>query len=251
MSQTLILTRYHFMSLWNWRSVYLGRLIEPVAYFAFLAVGIAGISARSGDDGYFGFVIVGMVCLLAFRAATSTLSDVANDRKWGVFAIFVMQGGGALGYLVSIVLVAVAVFLAQFAVLVVLATAITSSSDAAPSVGDLLWIVGSGLLVVVGWVGVGAAVGTRVKSYARRDFIVTVTSLPVVLAAPLFYPLDAAPAYLRAIAAINPLTYQAGWIREVGADRVVAALGAGAWCVAALVLAVVLLRSSDRLSTER
>src|SRR5699024_12798161 len=72
--------------MWNWRAMYLGRLIEPIAYFAFLAPGVAGLSGGPLDE-YMGFVLSGMACLLAFRAATNTLSDVANDRKWGVFAI--------------------------------------------------------------------------------------------------------------------------------------------------------------------
>lgn len=247
--RALVLTKYHFLSLWNWRSVYLGRIIEPAAYLLFLAAGIASVAGASGPSStdYHRFVLAGLICLLSFRTATAVLSDVSNDRKWGVFALYTMQGGGAGGYLVSILLVYSAVFTVQ----VVLLAGLGWVLHTAPPGGDLLWLWGVGLLVSAGWVGVGAGVGTRVQSYARRDFLVTITSLPVVLAAPLFYPLDNAPSYLKAIATINPLTYQAGWLRASDSARWPALALAAAWALAAGAVAVLCLRSADRLATER
>ncbi|OOP63733.1 hypothetical protein BMF89_05490 [Arthrobacter sp. SRS-W-1-2016] len=72
----------------------------------------------------------------------------------------------------------------------------------------LFQLIALGVVIVVDWVGFGAAAGARIQSYSKRDLVITLTSLPVVLAAPLFYPLDSAPRYIKWLSAANPLTYQ-------------------------------------------
>jgi ABC-2 type transport system permease protein len=243
--RALILTKYHFFSLWNWRSAYVGRFIEPIAYLIFLAGGLSS-SISLPDESYQSFVIAGLACIISFRAATNTLSDVANDRKWGVFAIFTMQGGTTLGYLVSICLFAGSIYFGQIFLLMVVAMLLFGSS-AVPIATALAAIV-LGLLIAVGWIGLGVAVGARVQSYSARDLIVTLTTLPVILAAPLFYPLDGAPQYLVWISTLNPLTYQVGWLRDPGFSSLLLAL---AWAIVGIGVGWVYLRSADRVSRER
>lgn len=241
--RSLILTKYHFASLWNWRTSYLGRFIEPVAYLLFLSTSLRGpLEGLTG--GYGVFVLTGLGCLLSFRAATASMSDVANDRKWGVFAIYLLQGGTVAGYVVSIMLFACAVYLVQFALLV--GCAYISLPGAIPEPTTVLAIAGFGLLFVIGWCGVGAAIGGRVDSYATRDFIVTVTTLPVILAAPIFVPIDSG--WVRYVAAINPLTYQVNMMRDPSWPAIVLAIS---WAVAGFIAATVLLRAADRVSRER
>lgn len=239
----LILAKYHFLSLWNWRTSYLARFIEPVAYLLFLSTGLrASLESRTGP--YSAFVLAGMVCLLAFRAATASMSDVANDRKWGVFAVYTLQGGSVIGYVASILVFACSVFLGQFVLLTL--CALLAFAGALPGPDVLVAQAGLGVLLVVGWCGFGAALGGRVDSYSTRDFVVTVTSLPVVLAAPLFYPIDGG--WLRIVAAVNPLTYQVHALRESSMIWLVALAG---WAITGVAVAVVSLRRSERLSRER
>jgi ABC-2 type transport system permease protein len=239
------LAKYHFLSLWNWRSSYIGRFLEPLAYLAFLAGGLSGAGIVQTHD-YPLFVLAGMACIVCFRAATGTLSDVANDRKWGVFAIYNLQGGSAFGYLISVTIFASLVYVAQMLLLCLLAK-ILFGLVSLPFLA-VLWIVGIGLLVTVGWIGLGAAVGARVQSYSARDLIVTLTTLPVILAAPLFYSLESSPPYLVWISHFNPLTYEVGWLRDPG---VMSLAFAGGWAVLGFVFGWLSLRSADRVSRER
>lgn len=247
MTQGLILAKFHFYSLWNWRSVYIGRFIEPVAYLALLGGGLSASVQTSGS--YTDFILSGLICLVAFRAATSTVSDVANDRKWGVFAIFTMQGGSIGGYLVSLCIFAVCVFLAQVAVLISVALVLFGESDYSLLDFGAFALIGS--LIVAGWVGFGASAGAKIQSYSKRDLIVTLTTLPVVLAAPLFYPVDSSPNYLRFISSVNPLTYQVGWIRGTDSSFFMSLGMAGVWAAVGLGLAFILLSSADKISSER
>lgn len=238
-----ILTKYHFASLWNWRTSYLARFIEPVAYLLFLSTGLrASLESRTGP--YSEFVLAGMVCLLAFRAATASMSDVANDRKWGVFAMYTLQGGSTLGYIASILMFACAVFLGQFILL--LLCSLLAFSGALPRPDVLLTQAAVGVLLVVGWCGFGVALGGRVDSYATRDFVVTITSLPVILAAPLFYPIEGG--WLQIVAAFNPLTYQVHALRSPTGPWLLALV---VWAIAGIAVAVFSLRRAERLSRER
>ncbi len=238
-----ILTKYHFASLWNWRTSYLGRFIEPIAYLLFLSASLQS-SLSDQVDQYGTFVLAGLACLLSFRAATASMSDVANDRKWGVFAMYVLQGGSAKGYLLSILMFTSAVYLLQF--LLLAACAYIVLPGVMPSAPSILMIAGNGLLFVFGWSALGAAVGGRVDSYATRDLLVTVTTLPVILAAPIFVPLDGS--WVRYVAAINPLTYQVQMMRNPSWFALLAAI---LWACVASIVAVSILKSADRVSRER
>lgn len=97
----------------------------------------------------------------------------------------------------------------------------------------------------------GSGIAALVQSYSVRDFVITVTALPIVLSAPLFYSLEAAPAYLRAIAAVNPLTYQVAWIRSDPGAVLAAVAGASVWAIVGMLFGLVLLTRTDRLTRER
>lgn len=243
--RVLTLTKYHFLSLWNWRSSYIGRFIEPLAYLAFLAGGLS-MSIVLPDGGYPAFVVAGMACIVSFRAATNSLSDVANDRKWGIFAIYSMQGGNTIGYLASICIFGGAVYLVQIVLLLIVAVVLFGASAVPLAIAS--WTVAIGLLISIGWIGWGAAVGARVQSYSARDLIVTLTTLPVILAAPLFYPLEGAPPYLVWISTFNPLTYQVGWLRSPEASTLLFAVG---WAIVGIAAGWFFLKSADKVSRER
>ncbi|MFW0109384.1 ABC transporter permease [Rothia sp. P13129] len=243
MLRPLILIKFHILSLWNWRTSYLGRFIEPVAYLVFLSTGLRP-SLENKVDVYSEFVLAGLVCLLAFRSATASMSDVANDRKWGVLALYILQGGSVVGYVLSIVLFGALVFIAQFALL--FACSLLIFPESAPDMWRVLTLLGVGVLFVAGWCGFGAALGGKVDSYATRDFVVTVTSLPVVFTAPLFYPIQGN--WLAVLAGFNPLTYQVGVLRQMSSLGI---LCAGLWVVLGVVTAVMLLRKTEYLSRER
>ncbi|WP_167141859.1 ABC transporter permease [Canibacter zhoujuaniae] len=248
MKRSLILTKYHLASLWNWRSVYLSRIIEPVAYFIFLVAGISGIVSNGLFTDYALYALTGIFCLLAFRTFTSTVSDVSNDRKWGVYAIFNMQGGSPSAYLLTIIAVSALVFLVQVGILMI-AWGLTGGMGVTGHTFIItLKGVGIAFFIVAGWAGLGAAIGALVDSYYTRDMISTLTSLPVILSAPLFYKLDFAPQYLVFIAQINPLTYHVQWVRNADVYSIIFAI---VWALVCFSIGTFALQRSDRVSKER
>lgn len=160
-----------------------------------------------------------------------------------MFATYTMQGGSPTGDVVSVTLSTCAVYLAQFTLLGGLQIAMYGL--ACPEVARIEFF---GLFLVAGWTGVGAAVGGRVDTYSTRDFLVTATSLPVVFAAPLFYPITESNGWLAYVAAANPLTYQVEALRNL--DMLAIALLV-LWAFLGFFVAVSLLRRATRVSRER
>lgn len=246
MMRPLVLLKFHIASFWNWRTSYLARFVEPIAYLLLMANGLRPVLDEA-TSGYGTFVLAGMVCLLAFRTATSGMSDVANDRKWGGgFAMYTMQGGSVGGYLASVLLFAAGVFLAQLATVLVCAYTVFGIESVSPL--RVLTLAGLGMLLVVGWTGIGSAVGGKVDSYARRDFLVTLTTLPVVFAAPLFYPIARDTGWLYFAAGVNPLTYHVGVLREPSLIGAAAVVG---WAAVGLGVGLWSLTRAERVSRER
>ncbi len=243
MLRPLILIKFHFLSLWNWRSSYLGRFIEPAAYLLFLSTGLRN-SLEGKIASYSEFVLAGLVCLLAFRAATASMSDVANDRKWGVLALYILQGGSIAGYIISIVIFGSLIFIAQFILLFFCSILIFPESSV--DIFRMLNLLGLGILFVTGWCGFGAALGGKIDSYAKRDFVVTVTSLPAVFTAPLFYPIQGN--WLATVAALNPLTYQVSILRQPSTLGFLLAL---TWAAVGIISSTIMLSKTSHLSQER
>lgn len=240
--------RYHVASLWNWKEVYLGRFIEPIAFFALLVPGVIGISG-GGDDAqrYLSFAYIGMVGLISFRAASAVMVDVANDRKWGVFAHYRLSGGSTLGYIGSLVLFYIVVSAVQM-LSVTIVFVLLSDGLRWPFDGGFM-VPFAAALYLAAWVCLGVIVGVHVKNYARRDLLVTLTALPVILSAPVFYPLGSAPQYLQWIALLNPLTYQLNSLR--GGDTLGLLIGAVGSLVVTLSLALFMVSRAGLTTTER
>lgn len=248
MLRMIILTKYHLISMWNWRSVYYGRLIEPVAYLSFLVVGISGMIASEYNADYAFYALTGIYCILTFRIFNSSVSDVSNDRKWGVCAIFNMQGGSYRAYLFSIIAVGVIVLTAQLILLNILFYFISGMGSFNDLLPKMLFSSLISMLVAQGWAGFGAALGALVNSYSTRDLISTLTSLPLILSAPLFYSLETAPKYLIVIAKLNPLTYHVEWIRHPTLYHFILSI---VWLITCFEIGAYGLRKSDRVSSER
>lgn len=238
----LRLVKYHALSYWNWKEAYVGRFLNPLVYMVFLVVGFGGMLSGSPTE-YLAFALYGLAVMITFNLGIGASSDVSNDRKWGVYANYRLAGGSPAGYLLSVMIFGVSWALIQLLALFGLFAAI--SHTVPPHSWELL------LATVVGtvlWVGVGTIVGSAVNSYAKRDLIVSVITLPVVFSAPLFYQLSSAPKYLQWIAAFNPLTYQVGWVRE---PNLYGSLLILTLTAASTGLGVLSLRRADLLSRER
>ncbi|MGN6032427.1 MAG: ABC transporter permease [Thermomicrobiales bacterium] len=192
-------------------------LVGPIVWFALFAAGIGGtISAANGGDAhaYLTFVLPGFLVLQGFGGFTRMIYRTTIDRKWGLLAMKRLLGAGGLGYVLALMTVPVISFLAK-------AAAITA---VAIPMGVRLSF----------WTALAILLTALVHTYQQRDILLGIIVLPMTFAAPVFYPLEAAPAYVRAIALLNPLSYQVMAVRRVFEGQ-----NPGWWLIGALAATVI------------
>jgi len=212
---------FHRFSAWNWRSLQYGKVLEPVAFFVFLTAGfetlVGDIEWRGAQLSYIDFVFPGILALIATRLGVSTISDVSNDRKWGVFAAASTRGQSVAGYVLSLLIYSCIFYtvVASLILLIKIGNGDWQTTD--------LWAILVGFLVVVFWTSVGLAGGALISSYHARDLVTSLTMLPLILSAPMFYDLDGAAPWLRVIGSINPLTYHVELLRAISTGAVLQA----------------------------
>jgi ABC-2 type transport system permease protein len=103
-------------------------------------------------------------------------------------------------------------------------------------------------LVVLGalaFIALGLLVGSVAKTQDSADAIANAITLPMLFLAGIFFPLDAAPSWLQAIAKVLPLTYLASGLRDVairGHSVISTAADMGVLALTALVVGAIALR---------
>ena len=211
MSDAQVLTRFHLQSVWNWRTVHYGRLVEAPAYFIFLSVGLATLRSGGLVEGtrYIDYAYSGVLVIISIRSLFWALTDVANDRKWGVYAVSRLSGVTFGSYIRSILMAHLLVASAQTLLLFVLKEAVDGFSPPRDLLAALINLALLSISILA-----GCALGFAVNSYHMRDMLTNLLSLPLILSAPLFYVEHSLPLYLRVFSVINPYTYVVGLVRQ-------------------------------------
>ncbi|MFS0614354.1 ABC transporter permease [Lederbergia ruris] len=235
---------FYFRGLWNWRTIMYGDLLQPIIYLIFLAAGMQNVVGNININEnisvpYMAFAFSGLIGLIAFRSWPSITFSVANDRKWGTFALKILNGYTPFQYIISTSVVGILLFVSQAGLLLIMGLILGIRF----SISNILMCLLMSVCSVTFWAVIGTAIATFVQNYQQRGLIITLTTLPMVFAAPIFYPLENIPLYLKIIAHINPLTYHVNSIRSalfgsldlVNASVVIIAMIIaiffGIWCV--------------------
>lgn len=227
-------------------------LLEPVVQFLLLAAGIQGLIA-AGDDFYNGhsyqaFVLPGLIALQALRGFSRTMYRMVLDRQWGMLTIKLLAGTGGAGYAIAKMMAPALAFLVQMAVLIALgfATGLRFSFE------NLMLTAALGLIAIAFWAALAIIITAYVRDYVLRDMVVTWMMLPLSLAAPVFYSLDTAPAYLQWIGKFNPLAWQVESLRAALLDGEIS--GSAIWLslptLVVVLGAVVSVTRGDALASE-
>lgn len=237
---SLTLARFHLLSVWNWRTSHLSRIIEAPAYFLFMVTGLNTLAAGARIDGmsYGDFAYAGVLVVIAVRALFWCMGDVANDRKWGVYAVARTTNVSFPQYIGSILAANTLVATVQIAAILVLKQLLGQGGAAQD-----LRMAGLAVLVCLLTVLTGCALGFGINSYSKRDLMTALFSLPLVMTAPLFYSLDDLPAFMRVLAAVNPFTYCVLLVRSPAADSFPVQAVSGCLVAALLVVGALYLAS--------
>ena len=137
---------------------------------------VTALSSRGGgvDVDLVGFLTIGVIGIQYVRMMTQVIYRWTLERKWSLGGLKLSSGVPRLGYYAG----------------------------------------GGMLLCGLFWSALGCVLTAIIRSYRTRDFVVAMMLTPLMLSAPTLYSLDQVPVFLRAVARLNPLTYQLHFLRS-------------------------------------
>ena len=188
-------------------------LFYPLGYMLVFGVGVnnaLGAPHLSGQVDYNSFFLAGVLGMASFGIAANTSWGFFVDRDNGIFYEMLTYPLSRSQYLLGKVLFNLLLAVVQAAITVGLAALILGVHVR----GDLLpWLFMGVVGGTAGWFFFYAIFALRIR---RNDLFNTVTSVfyfVFLFASSIFYPLEPLPAWFRAAALANPITWQVDVLR--------------------------------------
>ncbi len=187
----------------------------PLGYLLVFGVGIdasLGFTASGLGVDYNSFFLAGVLSMASFGIASNTSWSFFLDRDNGIFYEMLTYPMSRAEYLLGKVLFNVVIALVQTAVTIALAGALL---DVHVRAGGLPALAITMTIGTAGWFFFYAIFALRIR---RNDAFNTVTSIfyfVFLFASSMFYPLDPLPPVIRALAYLNPVTWQVDVFRYI------------------------------------
>ena len=189
-----------------------GALVQPLAIWALLGVGFGAAFRLPGTErgpSYLAFLFPGVVALvLLFTAIFSTIS-VVEDRQTGVLHAALVAPQPRLALVLGVLSGGTTLAVAQAAVVMVLAPL----AGLHPSLGGALAALLACLLTALALTALGFVMAWRLDTTRGFHAVMNLVLMPLWILSGGFFPVDGAPAVLRAVMLANPVTYGVAAIR--------------------------------------
>jgi ABC-2 type transport system permease protein len=193
------------------RSQVSSSLLFPLMLLAVIGVGVSeGLDPERVRDGdYVSFLVPGIIVMTALFSSTFSSASFYADRDSGMLRTFLVSPHAAGVVMFGKSLGAIVIGTAQALVVLGIAAAI-------PAI-DLQWqygVVPSLLLAFAGIValnvllsGVAQVLAARIRTMQGFHLVMNLVLFPLLFFSGAFFPTDDLPAWLYALALIDPLTY--------------------------------------------
>jgi len=193
----------------------IGHFIVPIFYVVFFAAAfgsnISHIAYRNLPFRYTEFFIPGVIAFQTFSLFSWTFSMVRIDRASNIVAIFLTSGVHPTIYFAGKLIASILITTVRC--LIVLGISLSLAYVTLPSLANL-GIAFTGLLLgSVVWLCLGFICGVFITREDLRDIVFSILTLPITFTSSMYYNIELAPQWVRAIGKFNPLTYTADTIR--------------------------------------
>jgi ABC-2 type transport system permease protein len=190
--------------------------VAPLFYVIFFAVALTQ-NVRTipyGDTAvrYDRFFLPGLMAMQTFALFALTFSLVRLDRATKVMLQIIISRVKLTTYYYAKLIVSVGMTILKAALITIVAIIMTGQGPV-PSLGGLAWMLAGIFLGSAIWLSAGFVAAAVVTREDLRDLLFSILTLPITFASSAYYSLSSAPAWLRAIGVVNPLTYTADVIR--------------------------------------
>lgn len=193
----------------------LSMTMQPILYFAFLIVGLNATSGKITYAGhsmpYTAYAVIGVLSLIMTTQMSESLYRSTIDKQFGLMAIKFISGVTPLYYILGMSIFPFIGYLYQSTILFILCIPFGIFKFVKFLPLSILF----GLLMLLFWTSMGIFFSTLFRNYQQRDIFIQLIFTPVTFTAPAFYLESRAPLYIKALANINPMTYQLQALRAI------------------------------------
>jgi ABC-2 type transport system permease protein len=180
-------------------------LLNPVILLVFMGSAFQGIARGSLGGDYRSYLLPGILALTAF----------GNSMAGGIPLLFDRENG-SLMRLMSAPISRASIILSRFLAvnvstmlqsLLILVLGLAFGVRIATGVGGVLALLGVGLLLGFGITAISLMLAFRFENHGDFFAVIGLTALPLTFLSSAFVPLESLPAWMRAVALVNPMTY--------------------------------------------
>jgi ABC-2 type transport system permease protein len=229
----------------------LGGLARPFIWLLLVGTGYNAIARIESGVPYHAFVFPGIVVMAALFGAMLTAIATVYDREFGMLRLMLASPAGVPAVLTGRAVASALVGILQGGIVLACAPLVL-----AVSAGRLVAAAGALMLAAASSALLGLLVAARLRSVENFAGVINVVLFPLLFVSGALYPTAGMPQALRALASVNPVTYQVDLMRhafgqpaEFGAGRDVL-MQVGAIAVA-FALTVVLFDPEQRFVRRR
>ncbi|HEX8386658.1 MAG TPA: ABC transporter permease [Rubricoccaceae bacterium] len=195
------------------RARVVGALVQPLAVWALLGFGFDAAfrlpGSGPGGPSYLAFLFPGVVALvLLFTAIFSTIS-VVEDRQRGTLHAALVAPQPRLALVLGVLSGGVTLAVGQAALVLLLAPL----AGLHPGVAGVTVALLACFLTAVSLTALGFVMAWRLETTRGFHAVMNLVLMPLWILSGGFFPVDGAPAVLRAVMLANPVTYGVAAIR--------------------------------------
>jgi ABC-2 type transport system permease protein len=187
----------------------LGGLARPFMWLLLVGTGYNAIARLEGGISYQAFVFPGVVVMAALFGAMLTAIATVYDREFGMLRLMLASPAGVPAVLTGRALAATLVGFAQGAVVLLFAPVLAPAPASALLAGCAVLLLASASSAML-----GLLVAARLTSVENFAGVINVVLFPLLFVSGALYPTGGMPSVLRALARINPVTYQVDLMRH-------------------------------------
>lgn len=221
---------------WRARSRVIGSIVQPIFWMIFFGIGFTNsVTLRGPGLVYMDYLIPGVIVMTIFTASFFSGMSVIWDKEFGFLKLVLVspapRKASIFGRLVGDAIVA----LTQGVVISIVAYLIEPDLNYI----NIPFVLCIALLVAVSTSSLGIIIASRLSSMEGFGLIMNLIMMPFIFGSGVFFPIEAMPTWMKALAYASPLTYGADAARELMLG--VSSFGIMHDVLALLIIAIVLI----------
>lgn len=210
------------------KSRMIGSLGQPIIFLIALGFGFGPVFAKAGNGDYIQFLAPGIIAMSIMFTAVFSGIELIWDRQFGFLKETMVAPVSRLSIMLGRTLGGATTATLQGCIVFLISIVIGFR----PDIGAALWGLLFMFAIALVFTAFGTAIASKMEDMQGFGLIVNLVNMPLFFLSGALFPLAAAPAAIRAIAFVNPLSYGIDGLRAAFTDASMHSIGVDALIMA-------------------